>query len=132
VRSLVATQVSNGWTDATTLYDYHFDPETQQLTDAGAHQLRIILEDAPSLHRRAFVQTSFTAGANETRMASVQEIASRLTGGMSNLPVELRNTTPAGRPAREIDSLNRRIMETAPSPRIKYGQSSGYGLTQGR
>lgn len=133
MNSILSTHISNGWSDATTLYDYHFDADTQQLTQAGILHLQWILQDTPTQHRRALVQTSAIEGANETRLSSVQEIADRLSAGQQTLAVELRNTTPTGRPAGEINAIRRAEMESLPSPRIKYGTgSSGYGLTQGR
>lgn len=132
VYTYTALQESRGWANETTLYDYHFNAETQQLTDAGALQLRMIMEDTPSKYRRAFVQTSLDAGANEARIASVKNAVARLSGGVDSLPVELRNTRAYGRSANEIDQLNKAIITSAPAPRIQYGQSSGYGITTGR
>lgn len=133
IRSTVAMHVNRGWDEAITFFDYHFDPETQELSQAGVAHLQWLMTDAPMQHRRALVQTSALEGANDTRVASVQEIASRLSGGQGSLPVELRNTTLSGRPAREVDAIRRKDLESIPDPRIQYGTgSSGYGLTDGR
>lgn len=132
VYTYTRTQESRGWADATTLYDYHFNPDTQELTDAGALHLRMIMEDTPSQYRRAFVQTSLNSGVNEARVASVQNAVAHLSGGVGNVPVELRNTRAFGRSASEIELLNKAIITSAPQPRIQYGTSSGYGITTGR
>lgn len=118
VRSLSGAQISNGWVAMTTLYDYHFDPDTHQLNASGRMQLRWILENAPARHRYTFVQTASDPVSSETRLASVKTEAGLMLGDESLPPVMLRVTSPLGRPAEEIDAIRRIDRESIIEPRI--------------
>jgi len=127
VNSTIAMQQQKGWQNATTLYEYHFDTDSNELTDAGILHLKWILENAPHQYRTVFLQTSAEAGANDLRLAAVSEVASRLTAGQETPEVQFRNTTPYGRPAVEVDYIRRAELNSQPEPRIQYNASGGYG-----
>lgn len=118
VKSLSGAQVSNGWVSMTTLYEYHFDPDTHQLNPSGRMQLRWILENAPQRHRYAFVQSGSDETCSETRIVAVRNEAAQLVGPDLVPPVMLRITSPLGRPADEIDAVRRKDRETMLEPRI--------------
>lgn len=117
VRSLSATQVSNGWVTMTTLYDNHF-VETQQLNESGWMQLRWILENAPTRHRYAFVQAGNDSASSEIRLAAVKANASQLVGPDQVPPVLVRVTSLLGRPAEEIDDIRRMERKSILKPQI--------------
>ena len=118
VRSLSGAQTSNGWITMTTLYDYHFDPDTHQLNASGRMQVRWILENAPARHRYTFVQRGIDQAASEVRLAAVKNEAVLLVGEEQAPPVLLRITSPLGRPAEEVDALRRKERDTIVNPRI--------------
>ena len=117
--------MSKGWVDATTLYEYHFSTESNELTDAGVLHLQWILASTPSQYRTAYVQTSAAEGANEARLASVHEIAGRLAGDGPIPDVQLRNTRPAGRPAMEIEMLRKAELSSMHNPRLPLNLGQG-------
>src|SRR5437868_7752890 len=51
VRAHIAAQAAAGWMTNTTLYEQHFDSDTQELNDSGRAHLKWILLFAPP-HRR--------------------------------------------------------------------------------
>ncbi|HUG19847.1 MAG TPA: hypothetical protein VMM56_12765 [Planctomycetaceae bacterium] len=129
VDSVIEQHISNGWREASTLYDYHFDPETNELTHAGQMQIQWLLEMTPANRRTFFVQTSAEVGANELRVTQVQQIASRLSGNGQIPAVELRNSTFHGRPAAEVDYINKAYLDSQPIPRVP--NTVGGGTTYG-
>ena len=118
VRALSGAQNSNGWVTMTTLYDYHFDPDTHQLNASGRMQLRWILENAPARHRYVFVQSGSDQAVSEIRAAGAKSEAVVMVGEEQAPPVMVRVTSPLGRPAEEIDTLRRKERETIVNPRI--------------
>jgi hypothetical protein len=130
VDSIIEQHISNGWRDATTFYDYLFDPETNELTHAGQMQVQWLLESIPANRRTFFVQTSAAPGANEFRVTQVQQVASRLSGDGAIPTVELRNATSYGRPALEVDYIRRAELQSQPVPRVPLSSGNG-GTTYG-
>lgn len=124
VREFVTAQEEAGWTQATTLYDYHFDTDSQTLNRAGRLQVKWIIRSVPTSRRLLYVQAADSTVASQYRMASVQNEANEILGEMAP-PVILRVTTPLGRPALEIDRIQRADRDSQPVPRISPPFSSG-------
>ncbi len=120
VRSLSAMQVEKGWTDATTLFDFHFDPETHELAHAGRLHLRWIINNSGPMGRPIHVQTADNHATSQIRLNAVQQEVALITGEELAMPIVLRRTTPAGRPAQEVDLIRRAELQTLPEPRISY------------
>ncbi len=113
-------QVRAGWTKATTLYDYHFEEETQTLNHSGVLHLQWILGHVPAEHRVTYIQKSYTPGVNEIRLAGVQQAATEMLRTDRLPPIQFRTTYPVGRPAIEVDAIRRAELETQPAPQIVY------------
>ncbi|MEX0702934.1 MAG: hypothetical protein WD069_12640 [Planctomycetales bacterium] len=120
VRSVLALQEQNGWTEATTLYEYHFDADTQQVNQPGRLHLRWILQNPRPEYRLIYVQTADTPDVTQARLDSARAAAIELAGEANLPPIMPRVTDPLGRPAREIDLIQRAIFDTVPQPRIQY------------
>lgn len=120
VRNLSNMQIANGWINRNTLYDYHFDQETNTLNHAGILQLERILEDTPYQYRTVWVQKVRDAVASSVRMESVRAESITLVGDHDLAPIELRRAAPNGRPADEIDRIRKAELDTMPAPRILY------------
>ena len=120
VRSVWQAQVDNGWQMATTLYAYHFNPDTHELNSAGMMHLQWILESAPTEQRQLFVQSINDAAVNQMRIATVQAAATNLAGPDAILPVALRVTHAVGRPAEEVDWIFEQQNALRVPPRIEY------------
>lgn len=120
VQTITQMQADNGWMAQTTLYDYHFDPETNLLNHAGRLHLRWILESAPPQYRQAWVQGGDNQVISAQRMNSVREEAIAMVGEEHLLPITMRLTSPLGRPALEVDTIRRAELQSMPDPRITY------------
>lgn len=120
VRLAMQTQVNNGWCVATTMYDYHFDPTTQQLNSAGMQHLNWIFTQAPPAQRHIYITSSADAPMNEIRIQAVQKALAGYSGGDSSLPITLRATHPLGRPATEVEQIFTNAASNALPPAIEY------------
>lgn len=124
VRTHFAMQANAGWMTNTTLYDQHFDPETQELNEAGRVHLKWILLYAPPQRRVPWVQAGDTPQINETRLASTQAEAAAMVG-MNCAPISLRICQAYGGGAQEVDLIRRAYLSSLPNPRISYTPQSG-------
>lgn len=120
VQDVIHQQTDNGWTSMTTLYEYHFNPETQKLTDAGRLHLRWMLENAPPSNRLCWVQTGTDTKMSQTRLSSVRSAAVAMVGEENLPPIMLRVATPVGRPAEFEDVITKAYLQSTPKPRIEY------------
>lgn len=126
----VSAQAANGWAVATTLHDFHFDPTTQQLNEAGKLQLQWILTSVPPEFRTAFVAATFDQAVNQVRLASVQQVACDWVGS-DVPPILIRNDLPTGRPAVEIDLIRRAQLRIMPRPQLLFEVGTGTMTTNG-
>lgn len=128
IRSVMYIQARNGWQTATTFYEYHFDPETQELNAAGLKHLSWLLTYVPEEHRQAFVAIDDNPAALGIRIADVERQIAGAPNAQS-IPVMPRHTHPLGRPASEVQSIMTGAAAAALPPAIQYstGSSSGGG-----
>jgi len=117
-------QVDNGWKAQNTIGSMLFNPETQQLNQAGDLMVKWIVTQAP-IHRRAvFVVKGDNTMITQARVDSVNAAVARYAGGPV-CPVMLTTTEPAGWPASYIDSITQQFNSTIPSPRLPAASSGG-------
>jgi len=125
VRDVMDRQMHNGWADQTTLYAYHFEKDTNKLTEAGLMHLRWILTHAPESRRTVFVQSANESIESQERLANVQYAASQMAGDDNLPPTMLRLAPTYGRPAREEDMKYRAYIGSILPPRILYKPGGG-------
>jgi hypothetical protein len=124
VRAHFAAQSAAGWMTNATLYDQHFDPETQEINDAGRVHLKWILLYAPPQRRIPWVQAADTPFANQARLASVQAEAVAIAGNTCPT-IALRVCQPYGGSAQEVDLIRRSYLESIPVPRVSFIPQNG-------
>ncbi len=117
---------ANGWRRQNMLCDYHFNPETGQLTSAGEMRIRWILTQNPAEHRTIFLQRGDTAQVTQSRLDAVQQYSSPLLAGREADIVQTDMATP-GRPAEEIDSTARQALSSIPAPVLPARSTGGGG-----
>lgn len=117
VRNIVQQQAGSGWISATTLRDYHFDLETQQLNSNGRQHLLWILTACPAQYRTIYVAQGMSAEEAALRQASVERTSRELVAD-AQVPVLIRPELFRGRPAQEIDQLRRLELQSMPRPRL--------------
>lgn len=119
VNEFIQTTTDNGWVEQTSLYHYHFEEETGQLTAAGLSHLQWILQSVPPQYRTVYVETGLNA-VGEQRVNTVQLAAASMVGNENVPPILLHTNSPLGTPAQQIDLQYRSWMNTLPEPRIQY------------
>jgi hypothetical protein len=117
VHNLLDAQTNAGWVTATTLHDYHFDADTQQLTDAGQTHLMWVMNAVPAQYRTVYVSQGTTAEMAQLRVAQAEKFM-RDTGATNIPPVISKYEMFAGRPANEVDRLRTLELNSAPRPRL--------------
>lgn len=117
VRAHLESARGAGWMTATTLYEQHFDPNTNELNEAGRMHIRWIMLHVPANRRATWVQAGDTAQVSQARLASVQVAANRVFG--NDCPaVMLRVCEPYGASAQEVDLVRRAYLSSWPVPRL--------------
>ncbi len=123
VMDMTHAQEANGWLSETTLYEYYFNPDTNELTAPGKMHLRWILDYAPASYRSIWIQQVDDPQASQARMQAVRVAAAQIAG--TNLPsIQYRVAMPPSRPAVEAEALRRKELQTIPTPRIPLPTSA--------
>jgi len=132
LRTVSASQVDNGWMTQTTLYDYHFDSETNALNQAGRLHLNWILNTIPEHRRYVWVQATEEPADSERRLAQVQQAAGELSANEKLPPIALRVAPTDGRPTNEINHIRELESGSMLPPHIEYtSPSAGTGGSGG-
>ena len=125
VNNLLDQQTGAGWVDATTLHDYYFNTETQQLNEAGQNQLVWIAASVPAQYRTIYVSQGKSIEMGQLRAGQVEQFFQR-AGINSVPPIVTRQEFFAGRPAIEVDRLRTLELQSIPRPRLfTIGRSAG-------
>ena len=125
VKDVFEAQMSNGWTQETTLYHRHFNPDDQTVSRPGLGHIRVILETAPSARRAIYVQSTRDPVIDEARRVNVEAAVAELTHGMESVPVSLRVAREYNRPASEVQAINDLYNNSIPAPRLSGTSGSG-------
>jgi hypothetical protein len=124
VLDMMRAQETNGWLSETTLYDYHFNPDTNELTQPGKTQLRWILDFAPASYRSVWIQQADDPQIGQQRLNNVRLVASKIAGANNLPPIQFRVAMAPSRPAIEADTIRRKELLTIPTPRIPLPSSA--------
>jgi hypothetical protein len=126
VRAPFMIQVANGWERQNMLSEYHFEPGTGELTEAGRLKVQWILLDAPQQHRVVFVHRSVDRAETAARMQQVMQYACRVVPDAA--PAVLETSMPDyGTPAQRIDLIGRKYQSAIPEPKLPEKQAMGSG-----
>jgi hypothetical protein len=131
VRAPCATMVANGWRRQNMLGEYHFEPGTGQLTEAGRLKVRWILTSGPQQHRLIYVHVAEGNEETSARIAAVQQCAAQIAP--HDLPPVLPTSiSDEGWPADRVDLIGRKFQAATPPPRLPPSSgTSGSGNGSG-
>lgn len=127
MKNLWEEQAASGWMDATTLYDYHFDPQSDELNDPGLDHLNWVMHTIPEKRRIIFVQGSYENEISAGRLQAVQQAAAEMAANEEIPAIVLRMTMPLGRPAVEVDMIRQGALNSFPIPRVPSALTGGPG-----
>jgi len=117
----------NGWRRQNLLCDYHFTTDGKSLSMAGETRLRWILTQAPTDHRKVFVQKGPSEQDTQARLIAAQDGARRIQGNVAEMVVT--NDDTPGRSADEVDAINQAALLSMPAPVMRA--STGGSTTAG-
>jgi hypothetical protein len=130
VRAPFVKQVANGWRRENMLGQYHFDPDSGQLNEAGRNKVRWILTGGPQQHRIIYVHTADKDGETTARVAAVRQWASQISP--EDVPaVQLTTISEDGWPVDEVEAISRKYRSSMPEPRLPDTTSGDSGSTTG-
>jgi hypothetical protein len=127
VRSPLATMTDKGWSLQNTIPDQLFDPETQELTRAGALKIQWILTQMPVQRRSVFVMRGRTAQETEARLRSVEAVVVDVVGDTSSTLISVTDTVPPGGSGDYYERVSRGYETTAPPPRLPEMEDASEG-----
>ena len=126
VRDMIDMQVSLGWQEETTIYNRHFDANTNMLTRAGELHLELIVYVVPQERRAVYVQSTHNSEMDAVRLEIVNTAFSALSVGDTHIPITIRECQEQSRAALEVQAINSMYNSTSPSPRLSSaGAASG-------
>jgi hypothetical protein len=126
VRSPFVIQVANGWRRQNMLGEFHFEPGSGQLNEAGRLKVRWILTTGPQQHRLIYVHVAEKNEETAARLAAVQQLAVYITPN-DVPPVMLTTIADDDSPADRVDAIGRKFQATTPSPRLSAPGGGGGG-----
>ena len=126
VRAPFVIQVANGWRRQNMLGEYHFEPTSGQLNEAGRLKVRWILVTGPQQHRLIYVHAAERTEESAARLAAVQQLACQIAPN-DVPPVMLTTIADDDSPADRADAIGRKFQSTTPSPRLPSADGSGGG-----
>ena len=124
------TMINNGWRRQNLLGDYHFNPNTNQLTEAGKLKVNWILTQAPTHHRNIFVQRAKTEEQTADRIAAVHDDAAHINTSRGPFRVHDTHIVAEGHRASAVDNVFVGYQDNRPLPVLPASTgSSSSGTT---
>ena len=121
--SILQTNIDSGWSQASTLAEHHFDPDTNELNVAGESKLQVFMQTAPE-HRRTLKVFQARNTDIDARMASVRNVVDRWYGHMGETIVAATTVQPHGMDSRYLNAVNDRYLDALPVPVIQAAVGS--------
>jgi hypothetical protein len=108
----------SGWSRQNTLSEFHFDPVSNQLTEAGRLKLRQVLLHHPAGRNDVFMARSMNEEHDRVRLTSIEQEGARMLSDGQTPHVTPVHVDYRMRPAEEVDFITRSRMESMPSPQL--------------
>lgn len=111
-----AVMINNGWRRQNLLGDYHFKPESNELTKAGELKVQWILTQAPPHRRSIFVQRAGNEMQTAARVAQVNQYAANMSPPVGMIDVNDTHIVAEGRSAGAVDAMFVGFQANQPPP----------------
>jgi hypothetical protein len=118
------TMAQNGWIQQSTLSDFHFDPVSNELTEAGKLKVRHILTNHPEGFRTIYLVKAVSSEESSIRLDSVQQTVAKMTEQGPMPDVQFVAIDPPTKPAFEINAIGTKYQATLPDPRLPTFEST--------
>ena len=124
-----AAMINNGWRRQNLLGDYHFQPESNELTPAGELKVAWILTQAPLHRRNIYVQRAAGEAGTSARVASVHQYSANLSPAVPDVQVNDTHIVAEGHKAGTVDSMFVGFQENRPPPVLPANTSAANNST---
>jgi hypothetical protein len=131
VEGMLASNIQRGWEVQNMISDYHFEPGTATLTEAGRLKVEWILTEAPAQRRMVFVHKTTTIQDTAARVAAVRQLAAQILPPGGDLPVYESGVAVPTWSADRVDIIARKANTSIPAPVLKSNSASGSGGSSG-
>jgi len=125
-----AVMIENGWRRQNLIGNYHFDQDSNELTQAGKLKVRWILTQAPVERRNVFVERGMSQAETANRIASVQDWASSVHTDHGMVSVSDTHIVSEGHSAHVVDSIFVGFHEHRHAPKLMEASQGGGGVGQ--
>ena len=118
-RSVCSTynvMTNNGWRRQNLLGDYHFNEDTNELTQAGKLKVNWILSQAPPRRRSIYVQRGSDVEQTGSRIAAVQDFTSNMSPSVGAVDVNDTHIVAEGSSAGAVDNMFVGFQANQPPP----------------
>ncbi len=122
-----AAMIQNGWRRQNLLGNYHFDENSNELTEAGKLKVNWILSQAPVDRRSIFVQRGINEAQTATRIASVHDRAANMSPTIGHVEVNDTHLVAEGHSAGVVDSMFVGFQANRPLPALPASTGSESG-----
>lgn len=105
IHNVYDVMTNNGWRRQNLLGAYHFDADSNELTEAGKLKVQWILTQTPAHRRSVFVERGMGEAATAIRIASVQNWASDRSPAIASVDIQDTHIVAEGRSASTVDGI---------------------------
>ncbi|NOY30692.1 MAG: hypothetical protein GXP28_11150 [Planctomycetes bacterium] len=116
VQSAYEVMVNNGWRRQNLLGAYHFNPDSNELTEAGKLKVKWILSQAPQHRRSIFVERGPDQSRTDARVASINGWASTMSPSVGIVDINDTHIVAEGHPAGAVDHIFVGFQTNQPAP----------------
>jgi len=116
VLSAYEVMINNGWRRQNLLGAYHFNPGSNELTEAGKLKVKWILSQAPQHRRSIFVERGPDQSKTAARVASINNWASAMSPSVGIVDVNDTHIVAEGHPAGTVDHIFVGFQTNQPAP----------------
>ncbi len=124
VLSAYEVMVNNGWRRQNLLGAYHFNPDSNELTEAGKLKVKWILSQAPQHRRSIFVERGGDQTRTAARVASINDWASTMSPSVGIVDINDTHLVAEGHPAGAVDHIFVGFQTNKPAPVLPAAVSS--------
>jgi len=124
VQNVYEIMVNNGWRRQNLLGAYHFNPDSNELTEAGKLKVKWILSQAPQHRRSIFVERGSDPSRTDARVASINHWASAMSPSVGIVDINDTHLVAEGHPAGAVDHIFVGFQTNKPAPVLPAPVSS--------
>jgi len=112
VQAPIDIQVANARVVEQTLWDYHFEPNSERLNSTGRQRLRWIAPQAQDTYPVIYVAAIDDAELTQRRVARVQVVLDEIAGPDSGVQVVQADARMVGLPGRHVETVFKKMAQT--------------------